>query len=85
MSSASSKGFNPRMSIKQPLPPLLESTLVMVQQGDCNAPTTFQQLMMAVFCDIIGQFIHVYLDDIFIYSNSIEEHEQYLKLVFDQL
>jgi len=41
--------------------------------------------MTAVFRDVIGRFIHVYLDDIFIYSNSIEEHERYLKLVFDRL
>jgi len=54
-----------------------------VQQGDCNAPATFQRLMMVVFCDVISRFIHVYLDDIFIYSNSIEEHEWYLKLVFN--
>jgi len=41
--------------------------------------------MTAVFRDVIGRFIHVYLDDIFIYSNSIEEHERYLELVFDRL
>jgi hypothetical protein len=23
-----------------------------MQQGDCNAPTTFQRLMMAIFCDV---------------------------------
>jgi len=46
-----------------------------VQQGDCNAPATFQQLMTAIFYNAIGHFLHVYLDDIFIYSNSIEEHE----------
>jgi len=57
----------------------------LVQQGDCNAPATFQQLMTAVFHDVIGWFIHVYLDNIFIYSNSIEEHKWYLKLVFDWL
>ena len=27
----------------------------------------------------------VYLDDIFVYSNSIEEHEKHLELVFDKL
>jgi len=56
-----------------------------VQQGDCNAPATFQWLMTSIFCDVIHWFLHVYLDDIFIYSDSIEDHEKYLKLVFDQL
>jgi hypothetical protein len=58
---------------------------LIMQQGDCNAPATFQQLMTLIFRDVIGHFMHVYLDDIFIYSNSVEEHEQHLKVVFDRL
>jgi hypothetical protein len=58
---------------------------LIMQQGDCNAPATFQRLMTSIFHDVIGRFMHVYLDDIFIYSNSVEEHEQHLKVVFDQL
>lgn len=56
-----------------------------MQQGDCNAPSTFQRLMTFVFRDFIGRFVHVYLDDIFVFSSSIEEHERHLKLVFDRL
>ena len=56
-----------------------------MQQGDCNAPSTFQRLMTAVFHDYIARFIHVYLDNIFIYSSSIEEHEKHLELVFNKL
>jgi len=56
-----------------------------MQQGDCNAPATFQRLMTAIFREFIGRFVHVYLDDIFVYSNSIEEHERHLGLVFDKL
>lgn len=56
-----------------------------MQQGDCNAPGTFQRLMTWIFRDYIGIFVHVYLDDIFVFSNSIEEHERHLKLVFDRL
>ena len=56
-----------------------------VQQGDCNAPATFQRLMTAIFRDVIGKFVHVYLDDIFIFSNSIEEHEHHLQVVFERL
>ena len=56
-----------------------------MQQGDCNAPSTFQRLMTWIFREYIGVFIHVYLDDIFVFSNSIEEHQQHLKLVFNCL
>ncbi len=56
-----------------------------MQQGDCNAPSTFQRLMTAVFHEYIVQFVHVYLDDIFIYSSSIDEHEEHLAQVFDNL
>src|SRR6266498_1528753 len=41
--------------------------------------------MTSVFHDVIGQFLHVYLDDIFIYTDSIEDHECCLKLIFNQL
>jgi len=56
-----------------------------VQQGDCNAPATFQRLMTSIFRDAIGRFMHVYLDDIFIYSDSIEEHETHLRYIFEKL
>lgn len=56
-----------------------------MQQGDCNAPATFQRLMTAIFREYIGRFVHVYLDDIFIFSDSVEEHEKHLALVFDKL
>ena len=42
--------------------------------GLCNAPITFQRLMNEVFKQEINSFILVYLDDILIYSRSIEEH-----------
>ena len=56
-----------------------------MQQGDCNTPATFQRLMTIIFRDFIGKFVHVYLDDIFVFSDSIEDHEKHLGLVFDKL
>ena len=56
-----------------------------MQQGDCNTPLTFQRLMTSVFHDFVMRFIHVYLDDIFIYSLTIKEHENHLAQVFDKL
>ncbi|MGH7240349.1 MAG: reverse transcriptase family protein, partial [Candidatus Saccharimonadales bacterium] len=58
---------------------------LVMQQGDCNAPSMFQRLMTHIFRLWIGKFIHVYLDDIFIYSDSIEDHEEHLTLVFRTL
>ena len=55
---------------------------LVMQQGDCNAPSTFQRLMTRIFFKQIGKFVHVYLDDIFVFSYSIEEHEQHLEEVF---
>ena len=56
-----------------------------MQQGDCNAPSTFQRNMNQIFHDYIGIFLHVYLDDIFIYSNKVEEHQKHLELVFARI
>jgi IS5 family transposase len=53
-----------------------------VQQGDCNAPATFQRLMTAIFRDVIGRSHHAFIDDIFIYSDSLEDHERHLRIVF---
>ena len=56
-----------------------------MQQGDCNTPSTFQRLMTSVFRDFVARFVHVYLDNIFIYSSTIEEHEKHLAQVFQKL
>ena len=56
-----------------------------MQMGDCNAPSTFQQLMTAIFQDLLGRFVHIYLDNIFIYSQSIREHIEHIMKVLQQL
>ncbi|QRV96035.1 Pol polyprotein/retrotransposon [Ceratobasidium sp. AG-Ba] len=56
-----------------------------MQQGDCNAGATYQALMNHIFADFIGKFMYVYLDDIIIFSDSAEEHEKHVKMVFDVL
>jgi hypothetical protein len=56
-----------------------------MQQGDKNCLATFQRLMNNTFSDMIGVFIHCYQDDIFVYSNTLEEHEEHLQWVFDRL
>ena len=52
--------------------------------GLCNAPATFQRVMQVVLAgleDICG----VYLDDIIVFSNTVEEHLVYLERVFNCL
>ena len=56
-----------------------------MQMGDCNAPSTFQQLMTAIFQEFLRRFVHVYLDNIFIYSKSIREHIDHIMKVRQQL
>ena len=41
--------------------------------------------MTAVFREYIAQFVHVYLDNIFIYSLTLKEHEKHLAMVFNKL
>jgi transposase InsO family protein len=54
-----------------------------MQQGDCNAPATFQRLMTWIFREYLGLFVRVYLDDIFVFSDTIEEHENHLEITFE--
>lgn len=56
-----------------------------MQQGDCNAPSTFQRLMTHIFKEYIGRFVHAYLDDVFVFSDTIEDHEDHLGKVFECL
>lgn len=50
-----------------------------------NAPATFQRLMNEIFGEYIGKFCMVYLDDIIIFSTSLEEHTLHLKKVLKKL
>ena len=56
-----------------------------IQMGDCNTPSTFQWLMMAIFCNCISCFIHVYMDDMFIFLHSINDHNKHLGITFSRL
>jgi len=56
-----------------------------MQIGDCNASATWQALMNHIFSPYIGVFMDVYLDDIIIYSNSLEEHVKHVKIIVDIL
>ena len=49
-----------------------------------NAPGTFQELISTVLKDM-NYFSLAYLDDVIIFSPSIEEHLKHINLFFDQL
>ena len=53
--------------------------------GLTNAPTAFQHLMNNVFSDLLDICILIYLDDILIYSNTLEEHHRHIREVLLQL
>ena len=47
-------------------------------QGDMNAPATFVRVMEDLFHDKLGTFIWIYIDDIFIFSNTFEEYIEHV-------
>ena len=52
--------------------------------GLCNAPATFQRLMEQVLYDVNNKICAIYLDDILIWSSTVEEHLERLEAVFKQ-
>jgi hypothetical protein len=56
-----------------------------LQMGDMNGPSMCQCLMVHIFCECIGRFTHIYMDDIFVFSKNIEEHKGHLLQVFTKL
>ena len=58
---------------------------VVMPQGLCNAPATFQRFMNWVLRGYIGVFCSSYLDDIAIYSNSVAEHKRHVRLILQRL
>ena len=51
--------------------------------GLTNAPAYFMNLMNKVFMDELDKFVEVFIDDILIYSKSVQEHEQDLRVVLE--
>lgn len=56
-----------------------------MQLGDCNSGATYQVLMNHIFQPYLGDWMDIYLDDLVIYSDSVEDHIRHLKTVIDIL
>ena len=50
--------------------------------GLTNVSTTFMNLMHRVFQPYLDQFVVVFVNDILIYSQYEEEHEDHLRIIF---
>ena len=53
--------------------------------GLANAPATFQNMMNEVLREFLDQGVVVYIDDVLIYSENMEQHIQLVKKVPKQL
>jgi len=53
--------------------------------GLTNAPAAFQQFVNTIFADMLGVCVVVYLDDILIYSEDMESHQQHVQEVLRRL
>jgi hypothetical protein len=53
--------------------------------GLTNAPATFCTLMNDIFREWLDDFVVIYIDNILIYSSSMEEHAEHHRKVFQRL
>jgi hypothetical protein len=53
--------------------------------GLTNTPGYFMYLMNSVFMDYLDKFVVVFIDDILIYSQNEQEHEENLRKVLQRL
>jgi len=59
--------------------------IVVLPFGLTNAPTTFMCLMNNIFHQYLDRFVLIFIDDILIYSGTMEEHKEHPQLVLQTL
>ena len=50
--------------------------------GLCNAPTTFERCMNALFADLIGDGLEIFMDDFNVFGTTFESYLQKLIEIF---
>src|SRR6266498_4747275 len=50
-----------------------------------NIPATFQRLMNKNLRQYIEKFVQVYLDDVIIYFNNLDEHKRHIKAMLEKI
>jgi hypothetical protein len=50
--------------------------------GLTNSPATFQCLMNAIFAKHMRKFVLIFVNDIWVFNNSLEDHVEHLRIVF---
>ncbi len=58
---------------------------LVMPQGMKNAPAIHQRRVNHALRHLIGKICHIYLDDIIIWSDSVEEHMLHVRQVLDAL
>jgi hypothetical protein len=53
--------------------------------GLMNGPTHFMYLMNSVFIPELDKFVVMFIDDILVYSKSMEELEEHLQVALQRL
>ena len=49
--------------------------------GLCNAPTTFQRVVLSIFADLVNDSIEVYMDYFTVHRNTFDEAKDNLEKV----
>ena len=57
----------------------------MIPFGSTNAPAAFMNLMHRIFKSYLDQFVVVFIDDILVYSKTLEDHEKHLRIILQTL
>jgi hypothetical protein len=57
----------------------------MMSFGLTNVSAYFMYLMNKVFMEYLDRFVIVFIDDILVFSKTMEEHEEHLRLVLEKL
>jgi hypothetical protein len=58
---------------------------MVISFGLTNAHAYFMYLMNKVFMEYLDKFVVGFIDDILIFSNNTEEHDEHLRMVLQKL